>query len=248
MRTGIYKKTMNVGVSALAREVGLTASAIGQKLNKGMTPDQIRTEAEMRKVMGAMGLGGRTGRPKGSASADADADVSLASSYVPPNQRRPGAGAAQLPPAIPPPPRVPPPLVPRASPSALPDKVIAEVGPETYTDRENFYHARERKEIALANEKEFRVAQLRGELAPVVQVNAWVSGCIVKARDVFLRIGPELRDRLAAESDPVACERMVVAEVERGLEALRTFPAGQGQQAEQAENEPVDKDGNGEAA
>lgn len=39
------KQMMNVGVSALAREVGLHISTVSEKLKKGMTADEIRAEA-----------------------------------------------------------------------------------------------------------------------------------------------------------------------------------------------------------
>lgn len=41
-------KKLNVGVSALAREVGLTNQAVGRKLSMGMTPDEIRMRAGIR--------------------------------------------------------------------------------------------------------------------------------------------------------------------------------------------------------
>jgi hypothetical protein len=39
---------VNMGVSALAREVGMTPAAISQKMKAGKTPDQIRQEAAQR--------------------------------------------------------------------------------------------------------------------------------------------------------------------------------------------------------
>jgi hypothetical protein len=41
-------RVTNVGVAALAREVGLTEAAISKKMTAGMTADQIRREARMR--------------------------------------------------------------------------------------------------------------------------------------------------------------------------------------------------------
>ena len=98
----------------------------------------------------------------------------------------------------------------------------AAAAPETHVE------ALRRKEVALANLKEVELAQRRGDLIPLVQVNAWFSGCIVSARDILLRIGPELRDRLAACVDPVVCERMVDEEVRRALGKLRELDLGEG--------------------
>jgi hypothetical protein len=39
------RKVVNVGVNALAREVGLTPTTISKKLRSGQTPDQIRRDA-----------------------------------------------------------------------------------------------------------------------------------------------------------------------------------------------------------
>jgi hypothetical protein len=205
----------NVGVAALAREVGLAEPTVTVKLNRGMTPDQIRAQQAEKRGIGAGGLtDSEKGRSGPTAPKQGERGESR-SSYVPPNQRRrPGVRPRPLPPDLPPKP-----AHTYAPPSG---KLVAEV--PTANGHESFYQARERKEIALADEKEFRVRQMQQELVPVVQMNAWMSGNILKARDIGLRIGPELRDRLAAETDPVECERMVAAEVERMLEALRTFP------------------------
>jgi hypothetical protein len=202
----------NVGVRALAREVGLAEPTVTIKLNRGMTPDQIREQQAVKRRVGKAGLTDQeNGKSTGKKTGKEDSGFR---SYSPSN---PKAGKMKEPTAVvapsPAPPLVPPPT-----------KVVAEVGPDTVKQRESFYEARERKEIALANEKELMVMMRRGDVAPIVQVNAWFSGCIIKARDILLRMGPELRDRLAAEVDPVECEKLILAEIERALEAMRLFP------------------------
>jgi hypothetical protein len=42
------RKVVNVGVNALAREVGLSSTTISKKLKAGQTPDQIRQECAQR--------------------------------------------------------------------------------------------------------------------------------------------------------------------------------------------------------
>jgi hypothetical protein len=49
MSDPVTKHVVNVGVNALAREVGLSPQAISKKLLAGKTPDQIRQEAEQRR-------------------------------------------------------------------------------------------------------------------------------------------------------------------------------------------------------
>jgi hypothetical protein len=88
---------------------------------------------------------------------------------------------------------------------------------------ETFNQAQRRKEVAIADLRELELKQKRGELVQISDVNAFVSGMVVRARDILLRVAPELRDRLAVCSDPIECERMVNDEVHRALRELSEF-------------------------
>jgi len=77
--------------------------------------------------------------------------------------------------------------------------------------------------VAIADLRELEVAQKRGELLPASEVNAFISGMIIRARDILLRIAPELRDRLATCSDAVECERLIDDEVRRALRELAEY-------------------------
>src|ERR1700680_4506229 len=90
-------------------------------------------------------------------------------------------------------------------------------------DLESINQAQRRKEVAIADLRELELKQKRGELVAVSEVNAFVSGMIVRARDILLRIAPELRDRLATCTDPIECEAMVTDEVHRALRELSEF-------------------------
>ena len=90
-------------------------------------------------------------------------------------------------------------------------------------ETESFNQAQRRKEVAIADLRELELKQKRGELVPVSDVNAFVSGMVVRARDILLRVAPELRDRLAVCSDPIECEAMVTDEVYRALRELSEF-------------------------
>jgi hypothetical protein len=57
----------------------------------------------------------------------------------------------------------------------------------------------------------------------VAEINAFVSGMIVRARDILTRIAPELRDRLAKETDPIRIQELIEAEVNRALASLAQF-------------------------
>jgi hypothetical protein len=83
--------------------------------------------------------------------------------------------------------------------------------------------ARRRKLAAEAIRSELEVAVQRGELVALGPLNAWMAGCILRAQEILLRIGPELRDRLAHESNPNRCEQLVTVEVERALRQLSEY-------------------------
>jgi hypothetical protein len=76
--------------------------------------------------------------------------------------------------------------------------------------------------------EKFRRARLKndqdeGRLADVAAVNAFVAGMIIKARDEMMRIGPEIRDDLARQTDPIECERIVTKRVTQALEHLAEY-------------------------
>ena len=104
-----------------------------------------------------------------------------------------------------------------AVPKAQPAKSKKKKAEETFID------AQRRKEIALANLREQELAIKAGELAPISEINNHVAGMILRSRDILLRIGPELRDRLAQESDAITIQKMIDAEVFRALAALSEF-------------------------
>jgi hypothetical protein len=89
---------------------------------------------------------------------------------------------------------------------------------------ESYFEAQRRKEIALANLRELELAIKSGELVPVAEINAWVAGNIVEARNILIRIAPELRDRLAIESDPAETDKLISVEIDRALAVLEEFP------------------------
>lgn len=93
----------------------------------------------------------------------------------------------------------------------------------TATPSESFTEAQARKERALASLRELELAEKNGQLVDLHQVNAWVSGCIIRARDILLRIAPELRDRLSQESDPITIHELIDKEIRRALNELATY-------------------------
>jgi hypothetical protein len=92
-------------------------------------------------------------------------------------------------------------------------------GEETYSA------AQCRKERAIADLRELELSIKRGDLVNIGEMNAWVSGMILRAREILTRIGPELRDRLAKETDPNHIQELIDAEVARALVQLSQFRA-----------------------
>ena len=88
---------------------------------------------------------------------------------------------------------------------------------------ETFAEARQRKEIALANQHEITAAQMLGEVVEVASVNAWIAGMILKSRDILLRMAPEFKDKLSQETDSAIIEQLLDAEVRRALMELAMF-------------------------
>lgn len=59
-----------------------------------------------------------------------------------------------------------------------------------------------------------------GKYVPLEEVNQYISTMQLKARDLFLRIAPELKDQIAQESDPVNVEYMITLEINRALSEM----------------------------
>jgi hypothetical protein len=74
-----------------------------------------------------------------------------------------------------------------------------------------------RRARALAVKEELEVQRLRSELVPAVYVREWATRFAVLSRDILLKGSSELHEVLAAESDPVKCNQILRAWVERTL-------------------------------
>jgi len=207
------------GSSDLARETGYTPGYISQQFKAGKTADQLREQARRRAER--MESKGTAPPPRPPPIIPTTAAQMLPKPYVPSYRdapaARPGGRVGMLPIAVPVPPLPSLPL--SAVRLNFRDDIDSDPADESYPD------AQRRKEIALANERELRVSVMRKDLVPKQELESWYSGLVVKARDILLRIGPELRDRLAACVDPVKCEGMVDDEVRRALTTLCTVSA-----------------------
>ena len=220
------------GGSALARELGITQGLASRHLRAGRPPEQLRAQyangptvksgaqkerkrlekltAEKKRVAGLAGLAGL---------AVAKATAAIATDYIPPRGRRAlvtsgnsnrSASAPASAPAV------------VTDMPELDDPLPIPVGSDEgeAAAQEGYYRARERKESASADERELIVAQKKQLLVYRSHVDIWVKGMILKARDVLLRIGPDLQDRLAMEVVPAKCGKLVTEEVHIALKML----------------------------
>jgi hypothetical protein len=68
-----------------------------------------------------------------------------------------------------------------------------------------------------------KIDREEGRLIELVAVNAFVAGMIMRARDELVRIGAEIADTLARESDPVKCRAQVDDRIFQALENLKQY-------------------------
>lgn len=87
----------------------------------------------------------------------------------------------------------------------------------------DFNTARTATEIARAALLNLELQEQQGLLVEFAALDSFVSEMIIRARDEFLRIGPELRDRLAQEVDPIRCDEMITKRVRHALAGMKQF-------------------------
>jgi hypothetical protein len=203
------QKTVNVGVNALAKEIGLSPSTVSIKLKRGMTVEQVRRDAankhardHRRGMVKAMAEGkirlpgsnsvvsGVSGGYKPSRTLPTTAPVNHRASLI----SQPSSQSA--PPPIPPKRTVDPEF------NAGDEDFDYEDAIRAHKEDEGINAARLRRAIALADEKELQNAQKLGELIPVVQVRNWGTKCLVAFRDKLMQAASEMQDELAAETRP----------------------------------------------
>ncbi len=200
------------GGSALAREFGVTSSTISRKMRDGQTVEQIRAWYE------SQGLGNKNKvEPK-----QAESAIVRRSVYQGTNKHAPKAATQSVPkPSLPPSPT---PAQDDPDEQEIPGWIP---GSDGQNDFATLNAAKNRKEVALADKHELDLAERRRELIDRQAVGLYFSGMLTRARDSLLRIPGELRDRLAASSNPIECEKLVRKEITQALAVLRDYtPSG----------------------
>lgn len=228
-------RTVNVGVNALAREVGLSPSNVSAQLKRGKTPDQIRREAKMGQIQRQ-----RMEKIKALAAGKLPAPKNPKSGKIGPT----------------PSPSTPPAQTDKTYvPSRLMSKqtVTREVDPEfnggdedafdydsaveAHKQAESLEAARLRRAVALANEKELQNAMKIRELVPRVQVRNWGTKCMTAFRDRLMQSASELQDELAAETRPGRVREKLEQRFRLVLEEVYQLEELWGSQSEVSEKE-----------
>jgi hypothetical protein len=96
---------------------------------------------------------------------------------------------------------------------------LHEVGTGIHTLSE----AQRQREWMRVQKEELELKRIKGELAPIGKVNAFVAGMVIRAREILTAMPSQLKDRLAQESRPAECEQLLTAEVRRALDGLSEF-------------------------
>jgi hypothetical protein len=86
-----------------------------------------------------------------------------------------------------------------------------------------FAEAQRRREWLRVERDRIELMRKRSELVPIAEINAFVAGMIIRAREILMRIAPELKDRLAQTANPHECETLVAGEVFRALNELAEY-------------------------
>jgi hypothetical protein len=200
------------GGSAIARTYGVTPTTISQKMRDGWSVERIHAFYQ------AQGLGGKKGPGRPKLGNDGFKPVVVASVYQGANKHAPKQAApTATKPSLPPLPS------PDDEPDDEPDIPGWVPGASESNDFATLNHAKIRKEVALADKHELDLAERRKELIDRQKVALYFSGMVTRARDTLLRIPSELRDRLAATSNPVECEKLVRKEITQALAVLRDY-------------------------
>jgi hypothetical protein len=104
--------------------------------------------------------------------------------------------------------------------AALLDLPVVPVNGHAANGMMPFAQAQAAKENWLAELRRIEVMKARRELMPVAYMKLWGTNFLTEAKDLWLRGPSELRDALAAESDPAKCEAIVRGFCERVVERL----------------------------
>lgn len=115
-------------------------------------------------------------------------------------------------------PPVPPP------PAAAPD---SSAGDDTAEHVTSYHVAKTLREIAEARLAELKLAEQRGELVRVAEVEASLAAKVAALREGFLQMPARLAPIMAAESDQARCHDILQAELRQVLEQMLSPPPAQ---------------------
>jgi hypothetical protein len=231
--------TRFAGSSRLAKEMAVSHGTVVSRMRAGMSLEEARADLQRRAEMIAAGMPGRGPAVSGATSVVSGATAvsgptAVAGAAGPPVRLNPAAG--------------------RFARFAKPDSrhprpdakigVAAVVGAPSKGNGksngngnghqavdpapgvvESMYQAQLRKEIALADQQRLKADEMAGRLIDRTEASRWYANIIVKLRDTFLRIGAETADRLATETIPAACRKIVDDKIIEALSMMKEYRA-----------------------
>lgn len=206
---------VNVGVAKLARELGIAASSVSDRMARGQSADFIRDDVLRRKK--ALDNGEptppsgrnlvrpvvRDGGEKGGGASPVDKPRSYGA-------RRIGKVGASI-----------------SAPASIIESDFLPTDPHLPEDisEEDPYEGRSAAELrkikAQASYQELKVKQLNSELVTAVHVNFVIGSGHARMKDRLFRIPAETRDELALCDDPIECERIVRDAINGAVGELR---------------------------
>jgi hypothetical protein len=111
----------------------------------------------------------------------------------------------------------------RPTPNVAPAPESSEASSVSDPAKESIAEAGRQLEWAKVRALNLKTAREEGRLIELIAVNAFVAGMIMRARDELVRIGAELADSLARESDPAKCRALIDDRIFQALENLKQY-------------------------
>ena len=202
------KLLFNAGVSKLARECEVTDTAIRYHMSRGRDQAAIRRYYADKKALEGEGLKSNGGRSAGGGNS-----IGGKSGGAP---NRPVVPSRFVRPSVPP-------AHPgvrgggdRGQRAAIQsdDEILADAE-AAQSQEESFTSAQRRRVVALADAQEIANAIKRGEWIELKRVQVWGEGVVKNTIGLVMRVPGQLRDPIAAETDPVKCDEMMTGELKR---------------------------------
>src|SRR5579862_6477070 len=188
---------MILGLRAAARELGISHVGLWKAQQAGRVQKLPDGKYDVEACRAALEQNSHPGQARAGRSQKAHQDR-LAAMAVVPSIDEVSGGAYEV--AT---------TTPEADRSLAASGIVASPVPrfEPTPDPNSIAEAGRQLEWEKVREKRLKLDREEGRLVPIAEVNAFVAGMIISARDELIRIAREEAGSLSQTSDPIACER-----------------------------------------